>query len=456
MNAKRHKSGANLEREDFNRAGSLKGILRVEAQMAAMEPTDPAWRDSLMEACVATRNMQEAWKRVKENDGAPGVDGLTIEKTKEHLRQHWTAIKAALLEGRYMPQPVRGVEIPKASGGMRQLGIPTVVDRLIQQALLQILSPILDPTFHPNSYGFRPGKSAHQAVKQARSFVQEGRRWVVDVDLEKFFDRVNHDILMDRVAKRIEDKRMRGLIRRYLNAGIMKEGIRQEREEGTPQGGPLSPLLANLLLNEVDWALAKRGLAFCRYADDCNVYVRSKAAAEKAMQTMQKLMEELKLKINAQKSAVARASKRKFLSFQFWFAKGQVKLKVADQALKRFKDRIREATRRNCGRNVKQVIEGMRSYLLGWKNYFKLAETPKIFGNLDAWIRRKLRVLILKQWKTGKAVYKNLVARGLSPETARIMAMHRNRRWAITAGTGMNVAFPNIYFNVLGLPRLTA
>ncbi len=456
MSAKRHKFGENPKREGTDRAGSPKGALRVEARKAVVEPTDPAWRHNLMEACVATRNMQDAWKRVKENDGAPGVDGLTIEKTKEHLRQHWVAIKAALLEGRYMPQAVRGVEIPKASGGVRQLGIPTVVDRLIQQALLQVLQPILDPTFHPNSYGFRPGKSAHQAVKQARSFVQEGRRWVVDVDLEKFFDRVNHDILMDRVAKRIEDNRVRRLIRRYLNAGIMKEGIRQEREEGTPQGGPLSPLLANLLLNEVDWALAKRGLAFCRYADDCNVYVRSKAAAEKAMQTMQKLMGKLKLRINEQKSAVARASQRKFLGFQFWYAKGQVKLKVADQALKRFKDRIREATRRNCGRNVKQVIEGMRSYLLGWKNYFKLAETPKIFGELDAWIRRKLRVLILKQWKTRKAVYKNLVARGLAPDTARTMANHRRHRWATTAGAGMNVAVPITYFNALGLPRLTA
>jgi group II intron reverse transcriptase/maturase len=285
---------------------------------------------------------------------------MSIEETAGHLRQHWPAIREALLQGFYIPQAVRGVEIPKPGGGMRQLGIPTVTDRLIQQALLQVMQPILDPTFHPSSFGFRPGRSAHQAVRQAQRFVGEGRRIVVDVDLEKFFDRVNHDILMDKVAKRIEDKRVRKLIRRYLETGIMQQGVIEEREEGTPQGGPLSPLLANLLLNEVDWALEKRGLAFCRYADDCNVYVRSKAAANKVMQTMHKLMGKLKLKINSQKSAVA-------------------------------------------------------------------------------WVG-----------------YRNLVARGLAPKTARTMAGNHRSYWAMTSGAGMNVTFPIAHFDALGLIRLKA
>jgi RNA-directed DNA polymerase len=272
----------------------------------------------LMERCVNRENMFKAWKRVKKNGGSPGVDGMTIEETGEDLKTTWLKIRKQLMEGNYQPNAVRKVEIEKPGGGMRQLGIPTVTDRLIQQCILQILQPIWDPTFHPNSYGFRPGKSAHQAVCQAQKYVQEGRRYVVDVDLEKFFDRVNHDILMDRVMKRVKDKRLVKLIRRYLQAGIMDQGIVTERDEGTPQGGPLSPLLSNLLLNEVDWELEQRGLAFARYADDCNVYVKSKRAAERAMQTMEKIMGKLKLTINRDKSAVAYVGKRKFLGYSLW------------------------------------------------------------------------------------------------------------------------------------------
>lgn len=455
MSAERQKS-VKTERRGKDRAGSPKVSRRVEAQVAAASGTDPAQAQELMEACVASRNMREAWKRVKENDGAAGVDGMSVEDTAEKLRQHWRSIRTALVEGRYQPQAVRSVEIPKPSGGTRQLGIPTVIDRLIQQALLQVLQPMLDPTFHPQSYGFRPGKSAHQAIRQAQKYIQEGRGWVVDVDLEKFFDRVNHDILMDRVSKRIKDKRVVALIRRYLKAGLRQEGIRKEREEGTPQGGPLSPLLANLLLNEVDWELAERGLAFCRYADDCNVYARSKAAAERAMKTMEKLMGRLKLQINREKSAVARAVERKFLGFQFWHASSGVKLRVATATLKRFRDRIRRMTKRNCGRRMDRIVKELRPYLLGWRNYFQPAETPKIFRDLDSWIRRRLRVIYLKQWKTGQAVYRNLIARGVSPAAARTTAGNRRHYWAISAYAGLNVALPISHFKALGLPRLGA
>ena len=457
MSAKRHKSQGNLERRRQVKAGSHEWPQRAEAQAAAGDETDPAWTQATMEACVATLNMREAWKRVKENDGAPGVDGLSVEATEEKLRQHWPSIRTALLEGCYLPQAVRSVEIPKPSGGTRQLGIPTVTDRLIQQALLQVLQPIWDTTFHPHSFGFRPGKSAHDAVRQAQQYIQEGRKWVVDVDLEKFFDRVNHDILMERVAKRLKDKRVKGLIRRYLGAGMMQQGVKREREEGTPQGGPLSPLLANLLLNEVDWALEARGLTFCRYADDCNVYVKSKAAAEQAMRTMRKLTGKLKLKINEAKSAVARATARKFLGFQVWHEKSQVKLRVATETLQRFKTRIRQLTKRSCGRNVERLVGAeLRPYVLGWKNYFRLAQTPRKFQELDAWIRRRLRVIHLKQWKTWQAVHRNLVARGVTPKAAESMATNRRRYWAISAGAGLNVAFPISYFNALGLPRLGA
>lgn len=338
---------------------------------------------------------------------------------------------------------------------MRQLGIPTISDRLIQQCILQILQPIWDPTFHPNSYGFRPGKSAHQAVCQAQNYVQGGRRYVVDVDLEKFFDRVNHDVLMDRVMKRVKDERLVKLIRRYLQAGIMDQGVVRPRDEGTPQGGPLSPLLSNLLLNEVDWELERRGLAFARYADDCNVYVKSKRAAERAMQTMEKIMGKLKLKINREKSAADYVGRRTFLGYSLWIGSGrEVKRRMAPQALKKFKEKVRSLTSRSCGRSMQQVIEKLDSYLVGWKSYFRLADTPKVFSELDSWIRRRLRMLQLKQWKRGKTCYRELVARGLSSITAAYVAKYCRSYWKAARTEGMNYVFSALYFDELGLTRL--
>ena len=333
--------------------------------------------------------------------------------------------------------------------------VPTATDRLIQQCILQILQPIWDPTFHPNSYGFRPGKSAHQAVCQAQKFVQDGRRFVVDCDLEKFFDRVNHDILMDRVMKRVKDGRMVKLIRRYLQAGIMDQGVVRSRDEGTPQGGPLSPLLSNLLLNEVDWELERRGLAFARYADDCNVYAKSRCAAERAMQTMVKIMGRLKLTINREKSAVDYVGNRKFLGYSLWVGpKRVIKHRVSPQALKKFKEQVRALTSRSCGRSMEQVVEKLDRYLQGWKNYFQLADTPGVFGELDSWIRRRLRMLHLKQWKRGTTAYREMVARGLSSNAAASIAATLKSRWRMAGTSGMSIVFPNSYFDELGLTRL--
>jgi RNA-directed DNA polymerase len=410
-----------------------------------------------MERCVERNNMLNAWKRVKRNGGSPGVDGKSIEETGKELLTHWPRIRKQLLEGSYRPNPVRRVEIPKPDGGMRQLGIPTVLDRLVQQCILQILQPQWDPTFHPNSYGFRPGKSAHQAICRAQQYVQEGRKHVVDVDLEKFFDRVNHDILMDRVMKRVRDERLVKLIRRYLQAGIMDQGVVMERFEGTPQGGPLSPLLSNLLLDEVDRELDRRGLMFVRYADDCNVYAKSKRAAERAMQTMEKLTARLKLKINREKSAIDYAWKRKFLGYSLWIApKRQVKRRVAPQALKKFKEKVRSLTSRTCGRSMKQVVERLDGYLLGWKAYFQLADTPKVFTELDSWIRRRLRMLQLKQWKRSKTSYRELVARGLSSKVAAQVTRRYGSHWRAANTEGMNIVFSKRYFDEWGLSRLGA
>jgi RNA-directed DNA polymerase len=411
----------------------------------------------LMERCVERENMLKAWKRVKKNGGSPGADGMTIAEAGEYLVFEWLRIREQLLKGSYRPSPVRRAEIDKPGGGKRELGIPTVVDRLIQQCILQILQPEWDPTFHPQSYGFRPGKSAHQAICQAQAFVQSGRRYVVDVDLERFFDRVNHDILMDRVAKRVKDNRVVNLIRRYLQAGVMDQGVCSERYEGTPQGGPLSPLLANLLLDEVDWELSRRGLAFCRYADDCNVYVRSKRAAEDAMQTVIKLMGRLKLKINPEKSAVAKAWERKFLGYRLWIApKRAVKRAVAPQALAKFKQRIRELTSRTCGRSMEQVVERLSGYLGGWKNYFRLADTPRVFAALDSWIRRRLRMLYLKQWKRGTTCYEKLRALGVPKVSAATSSDGSRGCWHRAGTRGMNAAFPRSHFDDLGLTRLGA
>jgi group II intron reverse transcriptase/maturase len=376
-----------------------------------------------MERVVERGNAQAALKRVKQNQGSPGVDGMAVDELPEYLAENWERIRAQLLEGTYQPKPVREVEIPKSGGGVRKLGIPTALDRFIQQSILQVLQPMFDPTFSQHSYGFRPGRSAHQAVCEAQRYIQEGKRVVVDVDLEKFFDRVNHDVLMGRLDKRIEDKRMLGLIRRYLEAGIMADGVVMERYEGTPQGGPLSPLLANVLLDEVDKELEKRGLSFVRYADDLNIYVGSWRAGEDAMETLRRLYARLRLRINEAKSAVARPWDRKFLGYSFWVAPGRkVKRRVAPKALEAMKQQIRELTSRSGGKSMKTVFAKMRGYLSGWKQYFRLADTPRVFSSLDEWIRHRLRMVQLKQWKRGPTTYRELKRLGANEDAARQVA----------------------------------
>ena len=410
--------------------------------------------DHLMEEVVERSNARAALKRVRQNKGSPGSDGMTVEELPKHLAEHWEDLRAQLLAGTYQPRPVKRQAIPKRGGGVRELGIPCALDRFIQQAILQVLQPRFDPTFSQHSYGFRPGRRAHDAVRAAQRYIQEGRRWVVDVDLEKFFDRVNHDVLMGRLAKRLGDVRLLGLIRRYLEAGIMADGVVTERHEGTPQGGPLSPLLANVLLDDVDKELERRGHAFCRYADDCNVYVRSKRAGEDVMRTLRRLYAKLRLRVNEAKSAVARPWGRKFLGYSFWVAQGgEVRRRVAPAALEAMKDRVRAITGRNRGRSLEQVSQDLRGYLVGWREYYRLADTPGVFRDLDQWVRHRLRVVHLKQWKRGRTVYRELRARGLSQPAAAYVARH-TRRWWWNTSRYLHVALPTRYFDGLKVPRL--
>ena len=409
---------------------------------------------ALLEAALTRENMVKAWKRVKANKGSAGVDGMTIRDAVDYLKSHWLRIKESLLDGTYRPAPVRRVMIPKSDGTERQLGIPTVLDRVIQQALLQVLQPQIDPSFSEHSYGFRPKRSAHQAVLKAQEYVQSGRVFVVDVDLEKFFDRVNHDVLMSRLEKRIGDQRVLRLIRRYLQAGILADGITVDRHEGTPQGGPLSPLLANILLDEVDQALEKRGHCFVRYADDCNVYVRSQQAGERVMVGLRTLYEKLRLKLNEAKSAVAKATQRKFLGFSFYRYKGQVKRRVAAKALQAYKARIRQLTRRSGGKSIEQVVEKLRAYQLGWKNYFRLSESPRVFLELDEWLRHRLRMIHLKHWKRGSTAYAALIALKASPSDALKVAQNM-RCWWVNSMRRLNRALPISYFDRLGVVKLS-
>jgi len=409
----------------------------------------------LLEAALTRENLQAAFKRVKANKGAAGVDGLDIEQTAQVIRQRWPHICHQLLAGTYRPSPVRKVMIPKPDGSQRELGIPTVTDRLIQQALLQVLQPLIDPTFSEHSHGFRPGRRAHDAVKAARAYVQSGKRVVVDVDLAKFFDRVNHDILIDRLKRRIDDAGVIRLVRAYLNAGIMDGGVVVDRHMGTPQGGPLSPLLANVLLDEVDKALEARGYSFARYADDCNVYVGSIKAGERVMSYLRKLYTGLKLQINEAKSAVTSAFGRKFLGYALWVAKGkEVKCAVAKKALDNFKARIRQLTRRSGGRSMAQVVEKLRPYLLGWKTYFGLAQTPRVWRELDEWLRHRLRAIQLKHWKRPRTIYRELKALGASEDVAKQVAGNCHRWWR-NSGMLLNKVLTIAYFDRLGVPRLS-
>jgi len=409
----------------------------------------------MMEAVVERENMRVALRRVEANKGAAGVDGMSTEALRPWLKTHWPRIREELLEGKYEPSPVRKVEIPKPGGkGTRMLGIPTVLDRLIQQALNQAMQPIFDLEFSESSYGFRPGRSAHQAVAAAREHVAGGRRWVVDMDLEKFFDRVNHDVLMARVARKVEDKRVLRLIRKCLQAGIMDGGLVSPRTEGTPQGGPLSPLLSNILLDDLDRELERRGHKYCRYADDCNIYVRSQRAGERVLESLTRFLEKkLRLKVNREKSAVDRPGKRKFLGYSMTWHK-EPRLKVAPESVKRLKDKLREKFRQGRGRNIGRFIEELAPLLRGWVNYFRLAEVKNTFEDLDGWIRRKLRRNLWRQWKRNYTRAKNLMKLGLSEERAWKSATNGRGPWWNSGASHMNQALPRKFFDAHGLISL--
>ncbi|MGH2907568.1 MAG: group II intron reverse transcriptase/maturase [Solirubrobacterales bacterium] len=409
----------------------------------------------LMEQAVARENAMAAFQRVRRNKGSPGIDGMTVDQLEPYLREHWAVIREQLLAGGYQPSAVKRREIPKSDGGVRGLGIPTVLDRFVQQLLLQVLQPIFDPTFSKHSHGFRPGRRAHDGVRAAQRYLQGGRQWVVDVDLEKFFDRVNHDVLMGKLQNRIDDPRVLGLIRRYLVAGIMVNGVVMERHEGTPQGGPLSPLLANVLLDDVDKELEQRGHRFARYADDCNVYVQSRRAGEDVLALLRVLYAKLRLRINEAKSAVALAWDRKFLGYSFAVARdGTVRYRVAAKALEELKHQVRQITRRSGGRSLTQVARDLRSYLRGWKQYFHLAEMPQIFRALDGWIHRRLRALQLKQWRHGRTSRRALRARGLPEWLVQQGGGHGRRWWRASTLSALHTALPGSYFDRLGVPRL--
>jgi group II intron reverse transcriptase/maturase len=439
-----------------DRGETPKGKRSGEAGRAAKgEARSGVGHEELMELVVGRENCRKAFKRVRQNKGSPGVDGMTVEELKAYLWEHWAEIREQLLAGTYHPMAVRRHVIPKSGGGVRELGIPTTLDRFIQQCVLQVLQPIFDPTFSEHSHGFRPGRRAHDAVREAQRYIQDGRIWVVDVDLERFFDRVNHDVLMGKLENRIGDRRLLRIIRRYLKAGVLADGVVVERHEGTPQGGPLSPLLANVLLDEVDKELERRGHTFVRYADDSKVYVRSELAGKRVMEIHRGQYAKLRLRVNEDKSAVARVWDRKFLGYSFWMAGGQVvKLRVGAKALKAFKERVRQITGRNGGRSMEQVARELRAYLLGWKQYYGLANTPGIFRSLDQWIRHRLRMIQLKQWKRGRTVYRELQRRGVGGPALGIAARFARSWWRVAGHRALNIALPGKYFEQLGVPHL--
>jgi RNA-directed DNA polymerase len=427
----------------------------TEASTAERSTQSPAGSDRLMEVICEPENIREAVKRVGANKGSPGIDGMTVHELPVHLEAHWERIRGQLLSGTYKPQPVKRVEIPKPDGGKRKLGIPTVLDRVVQQAVLQVLQPIWEPTFSEYSYGFRPNHSAHQAVAKAQAYIAEGRGFVVDIDLEKFFDRVNHDMLMARVARKVADKRVLKLIRAFLNAGVMEDGLVSIAEEGTPQGGPLSPLLSNIVLDDLDKELEERGHAFVRYADDCNIYVRSQRAGQRVMEGVTDFItRKLKLKVNQTKSAVDRPSKRKFLGFSFTPGK-QPKRRIASKALAKCKDRIRELTRRTRGVDAVRMVTELSNYLRGWVGYFGFCQTKSVLRDLDSWIRRRLRAVAWKQWKHGPTRFRELVKRGVGRDLAAITAAKHHNPWSASHVMALNIALPSVLWARLGLPCLT-
>jgi RNA-directed DNA polymerase len=432
--------------------GAMRGFESLEV---IGETESLAASEHMLEEVLDKENLKEALNRVMENGGAAGIDGMAVDKLPAYLKENWKRIRKELMEGKYAPRAVRRKEIPKATGGMRQLGIPCAIDRFIQTALQQVFQRHWDGTFSQHSYGFRPGKSQHQAIKQAQEYVCSGLQWVVDLDLEKFFDRVNHDVLMSRIAKRVKDKRVLKLVRAFLNAGMMDDGLVKPTEEGVPQGGPLSPILSNLLLDDLDKELERRGLRFVRFADDCNTYVASKRAGERVMQSITKFLgKRLRLKVNEAKSAVGRPWERKLLGFTFTSQK-QARRRIAPAALKRMKDRIRKLLCRKRGNSLKQIIEELTSYLRGWIGYFGYCETPTVLKELEQWIRRKLRCLIWKRWKRSKTRFKRLRAMGLSITQAREGAGNGTRGpWRMSATPPLHSALSVTFFETLGLPRL--
>ena len=454
MNGLRQSIQQDLAREPSEKGETpIAGGLGAEPVMAVAEPESPAATMHVMEEVCRRENLECAWQRVRGNKGAPGVDGMTIDDARSYLREHWPDIRSQLLGGTYRPQPVKRVNIPKPDGGVRKLGVPCVVDRLIQQAVLQVLQKRWDPTFSEHSYGFRPKRSAHQAVAQAQRYVAEGYSVVVDLDLEKFFDRVNHDGLMARVAARIADKRVLKLIRAFLNAGVMEDGLVRPVDEGTPQGGPLSPLLSNLVLDDLDKELARRGLRFCRYADDCNIYVRSRRAGMRVMTSVSRfLTNRLKLKVNETKSAVARPEERKFLGFSI--SNDGSERRIAPKALDKFKARIRDITRRTQGKSLPQIVAELRPFLMGWRSYFGFSQTPRVLTNLEAWIRRRLRMYLWRQWQNGPNRFKELRRAGVPKFLAAVAAGSPTGFWRMSGHPAVQMALRNHVFDSLGLPRL--
>jgi len=426
----------------------------TEPPVAKREAESPAADERLMEAICERGNLWKALTRVRSNKGGPGVDWMTVHDLPGYLKVHWPVIREQLLGGTYQPQPVKRVEIPKPDGGLRKLGIPTVLDRFIQQAVLQVLQEQWDPTFREHSYGFRPGRSAHQAVAAAQRYIAEGLRFVVDMDLEKFFDRVNHDRLMAAIAKRVKDKRGLRLIRAFLIAGVIENGLVGATDEGTPQGGPLSPLLSNLVLDELDRGLEKRGHRFARYADDCNIYVRSERAGQRVMSGItQFITRRLKLKVNETKSAVARPQDRKFLGFSFTYGAAP-KRRIASKARQRFKDRVRELTRRTRGVSLPVMVNQLAVYLRGWRGYFGFCQTPSVLQDLDSWVRRRLRCVQWKQWKRGKRRFAELRRMGVNKDLAAQTAGSPHGPWRISRSPALSYALPDAFLRELGLPSL--
>ena len=409
-----------------------------------------------MEEVLERDNLRKALRRVKSNKGSPGIDGMSVWQLPGYLKEHWQEVHEQLLRGAYKPQPVKRVEIAKPGGGVRKLGIPTVLDRFIQQALLQVLQKYWDSTFSEHSFGFRPKRSAHQAVACAQQHLADGYCWIVDIDLEKFFDRVNHDMLMGRVAKRVRDRRVLKLIRIFLNAGVMENGLVSPITEGTPQGGPLSPLLSNIVLDDLDRELERRGHRFVRYADDCNVYVRSERAGRRVMESITRFItRNLKLKVNEAKSAVVQPWECTFLGFSFTSGP-EPKRRIAPQAIERLKERIRKLTRRTRTVGLKQMVAELAQYLIGWKGYFGFGQTIDVLKKLDSWIRRRLRCVAWKQWKRGRVRFAELRARGVIKDLAAQTAGSPHGSWRISRSSALSGAFPNVYFKTLGLPSLAS